>query len=142
MARSGRGRSGGDTWTLCAGGVLTDSDGRVLLVRRGHAPYAGTWSLPSGRAEPGETVRAAATREVLEETGLVVEVDELLGVVRRQDPAGTVHYEIHDFACHIVGGTLAPGDDADEAGWFSESQMADLELSPGLLAALRDFGVF
>lgn len=114
----------------------------MLLVRRGHAPYAGTWSLPSGRAEPGETVRAAAMREVFEETGLVVQVDELLGVVRRQDPAGTVHYEIHDFACRIVSGTLVPGDDADEAGWFSESQMADLELSPGLLGALRDFGVF
>jgi ADP-ribose pyrophosphatase YjhB (NUDIX family) len=142
MARSGQGQSSDGTWTLCAGGVLTDSAGRVLLVRRGHAPYAGTWSLPSGRAEPGETVRAAATREVFEETGLVVEVDDLLGVVRRQDPAGTVHYEIHDFACRIVGGTLVPGDDADEAGWFSESQMADLELSPGLLGALRDFGVF
>ena len=142
MARSGQGQSEDGTWTLCAGGVLTDSAGRVLLVRRGHAPYAGTWSLPSGRAEPGETVRAAATREVFEETGLVVEVDDLLGVVRRQDPAGTVHYEIHDFACRIVGGTLVAGDDADEAGWFSESQMADLELSPGLLGALRDFGVF
>ncbi|MGB9374389.1 MAG: NUDIX hydrolase [Jiangellales bacterium] len=142
MAPSGQGQSDDGTWTLCAGGVLTDSAGRVLLVRRGHAPYAGTWSLPSGRAEPGETVRAAATREVFEETGLVVEVDDLLGVVRRQDPAGTVHYEIHDFACRIVGGTLVAGDDADEAGWFSESQMADLELSPGLLGALRDFGVF
>jgi ADP-ribose pyrophosphatase YjhB (NUDIX family) len=122
--------------------VLIDDAGRVLLVRRGHAPYEGTWSLPSGRAEQGETVRAAASREVFEETGLVVEVNELLGVVRRQDPAGTVHYEIHDFACSVVSGTLAPGDDADDAQWFSEAEMADLDLSPGLLGALRDFGVF
>ena len=127
---------------MCAGGVLTDADGRVLLVRRGHAPYAGTWSLPSGRAEPGETVRTAAEREVLEETGLVVQADELLGIVRRQDPEGSVHYEIHDFACRVVGGSLVPGDDADEAAWFSEAEMAGLDLSPGLLGALRDFGVF
>jgi 8-oxo-dGTP diphosphatase len=129
-------------WTLCAGGVLVDDAGRVLLVRRGHEPYQGTWSLPSGRAEPGEDVRTTATREVREETGLDVEVDDLLGVVRRQDSASSVHYEIHDFACHVVGGRLAPGDDADEVGWFSEAQMAELSLSPGLLGALRDFGVF
>lgn len=122
--------------------MLTDADGRVLLVRRGHAPYAGTWSLPSGRAEPGESPRAAAVREVFEETGLVVEADELLGVVRRQDPTGLAHYEIHDFACRMVGGSLLPGDDADAAGWFTEAEVAALELSPGLLAALRDFGVF
>lgn len=129
-------------WTLCAGGVLVDEAGRVLLVRRGHEPYQGTWSLPSGRAEPGEDVRAAATREVREETGLDVEVDGLLGVVRRQDSAGAFHYEIHDFACRVVGGTLTAGDDAEEVGWFSESQMAELSLSPGLLGALRAFGVF
>lgn len=142
MAHGSRGRSGDDEWTLCAGGVLTDSAGRVLLIRRGHAPYAGTWSLPSGRAEPGESVRAAAVREVFEETGLLVVADELLGVVRRQDPAGSVHYEIHDFACRVVAGSLVPGDDAAEAGWFSETEMAELDLSPGLLGALRDFGVF
>lgn len=130
------------SWTLCAGGVLLDDGGRVLLVRRGHEPYAGRWSLPSGRAEPGEDVRDAAAREVLEETGLAVEVTALLGVVRRQDPAGTVHYEIHDFACRVISGTLRAGDDAAEVGWFSEQQMAQMSLSPGLLAALRDFGVF
>jgi ADP-ribose pyrophosphatase YjhB (NUDIX family) len=128
-------------WTLCAGGVLVDDAGRVLLVRRGHDPYAGTWSLPSGRVEPGEDVRAGASREVREETGLEVEVHDLLGVVRRQDPAGIHHYEIHDFACRVVGGRLSAGDDADDVGWFSEAEMAEMALSPGLLVALRDFGV-
>jgi ADP-ribose pyrophosphatase YjhB (NUDIX family) len=129
------------SWQLCAGGVLLDSAGRVLLVRRGHPPYEGTWSLPSGRAEPGETARAAASREVFEETGLVVQVDDLLGVVHRQDPIGSVHYEIHDFACRVVGGTWVAGDDADDLGWFTEAELADLDLSPGLLGALHDFGV-
>jgi ADP-ribose pyrophosphatase YjhB (NUDIX family) len=128
-------------WTLCAGGVLRDERGRVLLVRRGHAPYAGTWSLPSGRAEPGEDLRDAAAREVVEETGLTVQVGELLGVVHRQDPAGDYRYEIHDFACQATGGELTAGDDADEVGWFTQDEMEQMPLSPGLLGALRDFGV-
>lgn len=129
------------TWTLCAGGVVTDEDGRLLLVRRGHDPFRGSWSLPSGRAEPGEHAQEAARREVLEETGLVVKVGSRLGVVHRRDPAGTQRYEIHDFACQVVGGTLAAGDDADDVGWFTADQVAALPLTPGLLDALRDFDV-
>ncbi len=128
-------------WTACAGGVLRDEQGRLLLVKRGNEPYRGTWSLPSGRTAPGETARQAAAREVLEETGLVVEVDELLGVVRRQDPAGRYHYEISDFACRPVAGTLQAGDDAADVGWFSLDELASLPLSPGLLDALAEFGV-
>lgn len=130
-----------DGWTLCAGGVVVDDDGRVLLVRRGHAPYAGTWSLPSGRAEPGEELAAAAAREVAEETGLTVSVGDLLGVVHRQDPSGTYRYEIHDFACVVTAGTPRAGDDADDLGWFSSDEIAALPTSPGLMDALRDFGV-
>jgi ADP-ribose pyrophosphatase YjhB (NUDIX family) len=128
-------------WTPCAGGVLRDDEGRLLLVLRGQEPYAGTWSLPSGRTGRGETARQAAAREVLEETGLVVEVGDLLGVVRRSDPQGLYHYEISDFACRAVGGTLRAGDDAADAAWFTLAQVADLPLAPGLLDALAEFGV-
>jgi ADP-ribose pyrophosphatase YjhB (NUDIX family) len=134
-------RVGCPVWTPCAGGVLRDEDGRLLLVLRGQEPHAGTWSLPSGRTGPGETARQAAAREVLEETGLVVQVGDLLGVVRRSDPRGRYHYEISDFACRAVGGTLRAGDDAADAAWFSLAQVVDLPLAPGLLDALAEFGV-
>jgi len=65
----------------CAGAVVRDGAGRLLLVQRGRAPSAGLWSLPGGRVEPGETAAEAAAREVTEETGLVVEVHELLATV-------------------------------------------------------------
>jgi ADP-ribose pyrophosphatase YjhB (NUDIX family) len=121
--------------------VVLDEQGRILLVLRGHDPFAGHWSLPSGRREPGEAAAAAAAREVLEETGLVVEVGDLLGVLRRQDADGRYHYEVHDFACRPVGGTLRAGDDAADARWFDPAQLDGLTLSPGLLQALREFGV-
>jgi ADP-ribose pyrophosphatase YjhB (NUDIX family) len=133
--------AGSARWTLCGGGVLVDDTGRVLLVQRGHEPFAGSWSLPSGRANPGEDAAAAAAREVLEETGLLVEVESLLGVVRRQDPRGEYHYEIYDYACRVIGGQLRPGDDAADVRWFSAEQLESADLTPGLLEALRDFGV-
>jgi ADP-ribose pyrophosphatase YjhB (NUDIX family) len=129
------------TWTPCAGGVVLDEYGRILLVLRGQEPYAGHWSLPSGRREPDEDAAAAAAREVLEETGLVVEVGELLGVVRRQDAVGRYHFEVHDFACRVVGGSLRAGDDAADARWFDLDDVRALRLPPGLLDALEDFGV-
>ena len=66
---------------------------------------------------------------------------DLLGVVHREDPSGTYRYEIHDFACVVTAGTPRAGDDADDLGWFSRDEIAALPTSPGLMDALRDFGV-
>jgi len=65
----------------CAGAVIKDGQGRLLLIRRRNEPGAGLWSLPGGRIEPGETGDQAVAREVREETGLSVTVGRLLGVV-------------------------------------------------------------
>ena len=115
---------------VCAGALVQDATGRILLVRRGHEPAAGLWSLPGGRVEAGETPAAAAAREVLEETGLHVRVGNLLATFELGP------YLVHDFAAAVIDGELAAGDDADEVGWFAVDALSTLELSTGLLDAV------
>ncbi len=126
----------------CVGGVVRDAGGRLLLVRRGTEPGRGQWSVPGGRVEPGETAPEAVAREVLEETGLTVVVGDLVGVVERPGPGG-VTYVIEDF--HAVpareGQEPTAGDDADEARWFAEDELAALDCVDGLLEALRGWSV-
>src|SRR3954464_9521483 len=95
----------------CAGAVVRDGAGRILLVRRANEPGRGLWSLPGGRVEPGEAEEAAVVREVLEETGLVVRVEALVGRV------SIGRYDIGDYACTVTGGTLAAATDADDVAW-------------------------
>jgi 8-oxo-dGTP diphosphatase len=116
---------------VCAGAVIRDDGGRLLLVQRGHEPARGTWSLPGGRVETGETLEQAAAREVLEETGLVVSVGALIETV---DVMGFV---VHDFAATVTGGTLVAGDDASDARWCTPDELAAMTLSPGLYDELR-----
>jgi 8-oxo-dGTP diphosphatase len=118
----------------CAGAVVRDEAGRLLLVRRGRPPAAGLWSLPGGRIEPGETAAEAAAREVLEETGLRVSVGRLLASVQIGD------YLVHDFAATVVGGSLHAGDDASDVRWCTADDTAMLPLTPGLLDELRRMG--
>jgi ADP-ribose pyrophosphatase YjhB (NUDIX family) len=128
------------TQVPCAGAIVLDASGRLLLVRRGRPPAQGRWSLPGGRVEPGETPAQAAVREVREETGLDVVVSRLVGSVRRPGPAGSV-YLIDDFACTVRGGVLRAGDDADDARWVTAAELAALPLSDGLLEALTGWQV-
>ena len=98
-----------------------DHGGEVLLARRGRAPALGTWGLPGGAQELGETAEEAARRELLEETGQ--QAGELLLAANvdciHRDAAGLVryHYTIIDFAALHAGGTLAAGDDVAEVAW-------------------------
>ncbi len=105
-------------------GVLIHDEqaNRIVLVERGAPPAEGKLSLPGGLVELGETVRAAAAREALEETGLEVEVLELIDVVdtivyRPGESKPIYHYVLIDFLAKPVGGSLRAGGDAREAMW-------------------------
>ena len=124
----------------CVGAVVTDGQGRLLMIKRGHEPGAGLWSIPGGRIEPGETDAEALVREMFEETGLAVEVGPLIGSVRRPGLDGAV-IDIRDYAATVTGGTLRPGDDAADARWLETADLNSLEITEGLIEALTDWGV-
>lgn len=125
----------------CVGAVIRDPAGRLLLIRRGHEPGAGLWSLPGGRIEPGETHQQAVVREVLEETGLSVECGRLLGTAEIPAPGRAV-IEVSDYLAVVTEGLLAPGDDADDARWVTAAGLAALPLTDGLAGYLTAWGVY
>ncbi len=108
-------------------------DNRVLLIRRGQPPLLGEWSLPGGVLECGETLREAVAREAREETGLLVETGEMLGVYERviRGDAERVryHYVLIDFLCRAVGGDLKAGSDAADVRWFTRDELPALNLA-------------
>jgi 8-oxo-dGTP diphosphatase len=126
---------------VAVGAVALRDDGALLLVRRGKAPALGRWSLPGGRVDWGETLPDALRREVVEETGLEVAPGKLAGLVERIYLDEGFHYVILDYHVTVTGGTLRPGSDVTDARWVLPSEMVRLELSDGLLEALRDFGL-
>lgn len=128
----------GSRSVACVGGILDDPAGRILLVQRANDPGRGRWSLPGGRVEPGEDDATALARELVEETGLLVSAGALVGRVRRSGPDGT-SYEIADYRCEVVGGTLRAGDDAADARWVDTAALAALPLVDGLLEILTEW---
>jgi ADP-ribose pyrophosphatase YjhB (NUDIX family) len=115
--------------------VIKDRGNRLLLIKRGHEPGAGLWSLPGGRIEPGETDEEAVVREILEETGLRVECRDLLGTVELPGLGGAV-IEVSDYRAVVTGGDLAPGDDAEDARWVGAAELDALPLTSGLAGYL------
>ena len=122
------------------GAVIIDfaaEDSRVLLVKRAHPPLQAQWSIPGGVLEVGELVREAAVREACEETGLVVEPGELLGVydrvLRDAEQRVQYHYVLIDFLCRRISGELRAASDAAEVRWFRREELAGLKLAEDTL---------
>ncbi len=122
-------------------GAVIIENGRVALVKRGHDPFIGDWSLPGGALELGETVTDAVRREVLEETTLVVEPMSLLNVYDRvildNDERILYHYVLIDYLCRRVSGELQAGSDCDRAHWFTIEETTKLSLPADTAEVIR-----
>jgi 8-oxo-dGTP diphosphatase len=133
-------RSFPDRPIVSVGAVVVDGD-RVLLVKRGHEPLKGEWSLPGGVVELGETLNEALTREVREETGLDVAVGPVVEVLDRVQRAvnGRVeyHFVIIDYLCRANGGSLACASDADDAQWVAVDNLASLRPTASVTAVVH-----
>ena len=107
------------------GGVVVQ-DGLALIVKRAHEPRKGEWSLPGGIVELGETLVDALKRELKEETGLDVEVGDVVEVfdrVHRLDGRIQYHFVIVDYLCRPIGGTLGAADDAEDVAWVAPDEI-------------------
>ena len=119
--------------------LVRDASGRVLLVRRGPgATRSGLWSIPAGFVDYGEEVRAAAARELLEETGLMAEIGAVIHAASNFHDPAKLTIGIW-FEGRVTGGVLGAGDDADAAGYFSLHELPPLafDTDVALLARLR-----
>ena len=122
-------------------GSIIIEDDRVLLVKRAHPPIQGQWSIPGGVLGVGELVREAAVREAREETGLIVEPGDLLGVydrvLRNDEKRVQYHYVLIDFLCHRVGGELLAASDAAEVRWFTREELPAQKLAEDTQDVIR-----
>lgn len=127
-------------------GILIKRDNKYLLIKRAADPDKGLWSVPGGLIELGERAAEAAMREALEETGLVVEIGERLGVVDKIefDEAGKVYYHfiILQYLAKPVSGVLTPMDDALDAVWVTREQLKDYTITESLNGFLIEIGLY
>jgi ADP-ribose pyrophosphatase YjhB (NUDIX family) len=121
------------------GAVIVHGDG-VVLIRRRYEPLKGHWSLPGGGVEVGETLEEAVAREMLEETGLQVEVGPVIEVfdriTRDDDRRVRYHYVLIDYLCWPIGGELRAGGDVDDAVLADPADLAAYGLTQKAAAVI------
>src|SRR6516165_8216415 len=122
------------------GAVIVRGD-KALLVRRATEPLKDEWSVPGGILELGEKLRVGAAREALEETGLTVEVGEVLDVFDSifpdADGRTQYHFVLIDFLCRPLAGEAKAGSDVSDVRWVSEDELANLKLRDSIADVVR-----
>ena len=123
-------------------GAVIFKDESVLMVKRSNHPAKGMWAMPGGKIHPGETMRQALIREIKEETGLDIEVGEIVyvfDVIERDDTDGiSFHYVIIDFLCEMKGGQLKAGDDAADVRWISKMDLKESNVNEKTIMMLQE----
>ncbi len=126
---------------ILAVGAIVVRDGCVLVARRGKPPGLGKWSVPGGAVNVGESLEAAARREVREECGVEVELTDTLEVIQRitRDDAQRVrfHYVIVDYLARWLSGEPRPSAEASEVRWVRPEEFDALDMTPGTADVIR-----
>jgi len=126
---------------ILAVGAVVVRDGKVLLTKRGQEPGRGLWSLPGGAVHPGEELKAAVIRELREECGIEVAVEEVAEVVERMIPDAEgrlqYHYVILDYRTRWLRGDLSLSEEVEEARWVDPADLHYYRMTRGTADVIR-----
>jgi ADP-ribose pyrophosphatase YjhB (NUDIX family) len=126
---------------IVAVGAVVLKAGQLLVVQRGHPPAAGMWSIPGGVVHLGERLEEAVRREIAEECGITVALEETIEVLDRITPGPDgrprYHYVIIDYVARWTGGEARPGSDIRAVRWVAPEALGELDMTRGTVEVVR-----